>query len=175
MRKNAIIFIAVIIVVIVAVVYAIQGGKNDVQPPSSEKTIEENNQVEQEQEQIPSSEASSKETASPQAVQTPSPNSGEPSRAQTAEVKEFTVIATNFKFSINEMRVKQGDTVRITLVSEEGFHDVRVDEFSAATAQIQAGSQETIEFVVDKTGEFEYYCSIGEHRKMGMKGMLIVE
>src|SRR3989338_7431095 len=147
MRKNAIIFIAVIIVVIVAVVYAIQGGKNDVQPPSSEKTIEENNQVEQEQEQIPSSDASSKETASPQAVQTPSPNSGEPSRAQTAEVKEFTVIATNFKFSINEMRVKQGDTVRITLVSEEGFHDVRVDEFSAATAQIQAGSQETIEFV----------------------------
>ena len=174
MRKNAIIFIAVIIVVIVAVVYAIQGGKHT-NPCGicSRKTIEENNQVEQEQ--IPSSEASSKETASPQAVQTPSPNSGEPSRAQTAEVKEFTVIATNFKFSINEMRVKQGDTVRITLVSEEGFHDVRVDEFSAATAQIQAGSQETIEFVVDKTGEFEYYCSIGEHRKMGMKGMLIVE
>jgi plastocyanin len=32
-----------------------------------------------------------------------------------------------------------------------------------------------IEFVANKKGKFEYYCSVGEHRAMGMKGNLVVE
>ena len=32
-----------------------------------------------------------------------------------------------------------------------------------------------VEFTVDKTGTFEYYCSVGQHRANGMVGNLIVE
>ena len=90
-------------------------------------------------------------------------------------VKEFTVQGDNFSFSLDEMRVSQGDTVRVTFVNDEGNHDWRVDEFNAATAIIKSGEQETIEFVADQAGTFEYYCSVGQHRQLGMKGNLIVE
>lgn len=90
-------------------------------------------------------------------------------------VKEFSVTGTPFRFSLAEMKVNKGDTVRIVFKNEAGFHDWKIDEFNAATKQLKAGEQETIEFVANKTGSFEYYCSVGTHRQMGMKGKLIVE
>ena len=93
----------------------------------------------------------------------------------TTQVKEFKVSGTPFKFSVEEIRVKQGDTVRIVFTNEEGLHDWVIDEFSARTKQLKVGESETIEFVADKTGTFEYYCSVGTHRAMGMVGNLIVE
>jgi plastocyanin len=95
--------------------------------------------------------------------------------AQEGQVQEFTVEASNFKFSLNEIKVKQGDTVRINFVNTQGFHDFVLGEFNAKTQQLAAGKSETVEFVADKTGTFEYYCSVGQHRQMGMKGNLIVE
>lgn len=40
---------------------------------------------------------------------------------------------------------------------------------------IEGGQEDVIEFTPDKAGSFEYYCSVGKHREMGMKGMLTVE
>lgn len=90
-------------------------------------------------------------------------------------VKEFTIVGTaNMKFSLNEMKVKKGDKVKVTFKNEGGFHDWMLDEFSAKTKQLQAGQSETVEFVADKVGTFEYYCSVGQHRAMGMKGSFVV-
>lgn len=114
--------------------------------------------------------------SSEQTIATPIALSMEsPSPVATAGIKEFSVMASNFKFSMDEIRVKKGDTVRIIFKNEIGMHDWKIDEFSVATKVLQTGQEETIEFVADKAGEFEYYCSVGNHRAMGMKGMLIVE
>lgn len=91
------------------------------------------------------------------------------------EIKEFTISARDFEFDMAEMRVNVGDTVRITLVNEEGMHDWVIDEFDARTEILQTGEEETIEFVADTPGTFEYYCSVMSHRQMGMVGSLIVE
>lgn len=90
-------------------------------------------------------------------------------------VKEFAVSGDNFAFAPSTITVNKGDTVRIVFTNAEGFHDWKIDEFNAATNKIGAGATETIEFVADKEGSFEYYCSVGSHRAMGMKGTLIVE
>lgn len=90
-------------------------------------------------------------------------------------VKKFEVHAANFLFDVKEIRVKKGDTVKIEFYNDEGFHDWVVDEFNARTQQIAAGKTDEVTFVADKTGTFEYYCSVGKHRAMGMKGNLIVE
>lgn len=90
------------------------------------------------------------------------------------ELKEFEVDGTNFKFSLLKIEVNKGDVVRIVFTSQEGFHDWKIDEFGVATNQIQAGQQETIEFVADQAGQFEYYCSVGNHRALGMVGTLVV-
>lgn len=91
------------------------------------------------------------------------------------EVKSFILEARNFTYSQKEIRVREGDRVRITLASKQGFHDWVIDEFDAKTKQINEGSQDIVEFIADEKGTFEYYCSVGNHRQQGMGGKLIVE
>ncbi len=93
----------------------------------------------------------------------------------TSAVKSFTVNGKPFSFTPSTMTVNKGDTVKITFVNEAGTHDWVIDEFNARTKVLQGGQTETIEFVADKVGSFEYYCSVGTHRQMGMKGTLIVK
>lgn len=93
----------------------------------------------------------------------------------TAPVKEFTVEGKNFSFSLKEIKVKKGDLVKINFKNTQGFHDLVIDEFKVATKQFQAPGTEVLEFIADKVGSFEYYCSVGSHRAMGMWGTLIVE
>lgn len=89
--------------------------------------------------------------------------------------KAFTVDAFNFGYSMDEIRVSEGDVVTITLTNSDGFHDFVVDEFDAASARIQAGDTTTVTFVADQAGTYEYYCSVGNHRDQGMIGTLVVE
>ncbi len=96
-------------------------------------------------------------------------------QSSTGQTREFTVDGDNFVFEPKEIRVKRGDKVVINFRNTGGFHDLVIDEFNVRTAQIQSGSSETIEFIADKSGSFEYYCSVGSHRQMGMRGTLIVE
>ena len=90
-------------------------------------------------------------------------------------VQEFIITGQNFRYSPSELRVKQGDTVRIVFNSLDMMHDWRLDEFDATTQIIPAGQTDTIEFVASRPGTFEFYCSVGQHRQNGMVGSLIVE
>lgn len=99
----------------------------------------------------------------------------QPSIENVTQVKTFDILGKPFEFSLKEIRVKTGDTVRINFTNTQGFHDWTVDEFNAKTKQLQAGQTDTVEFTADKAGTFEYYCSVSNHRQMGMKGNLIVE
>ena len=93
----------------------------------------------------------------------------------TTQIKEFTVNGSNMKFEPNTMTVKKGDIVRITFKNVGGMHDFVIDEYNVKTKVLKAGTEEVVEFVADKTGSFEYYCSVGNHRAMGMKGTLVVQ
>src|SRR3989344_5582778 len=78
----------------------------------------------------------------------------------SATVKEFSVDASPFKFSPANITVNKGDTVKITLTNVEGTHDLKLDEFTGASTRIlKTGETQTITFVADKSGTFEYYCS----------------
>lgn len=81
----------------------------------------------------------------------------------------------NYDFSVKQIKVKKGDIVTINFVSNEGFHDWVVDEFDAATARVNEGGTTSVTFTADKVGTFQYYCSVGKHRQLGMVGYLIVE
>lgn len=87
----------------------------------------------------------------------------------------ITVEAGSFYFKPNIIKVKKGEKVTITINNRGGFHDFYIDEFNVKSKTIPGGESTTVEFTPDKTGSFEFYCSIGNHRAMGMKGTLIVE
>ncbi len=94
---------------------------------------------------------------------------------ENSKVKAFSVTSANFSYDVKEIRVKKGDTVRITLNNSEAKHDLKIDEFNVSTKLIGSGETDTIEFLADKAGQFDYYCTIPGHREAGMKGILIVE
>lgn len=81
----------------------------------------------------------------------------------------------SFYFKPNEIRVKVGDRVKITLNSVSMMHDFTIDELNVKSATAPAGQSTTVEFTADKAGTFEYYCSVGSHRAQGQIGKLIVE
>jgi len=91
------------------------------------------------------------------------------------EVKEFTIQAENYSFSPADMVVKKGDRVKIILVNVEGYHDLVLDEFGVDTGRINEGEEVSVEFIASEVGEFEYYCSVGNHRAQGMIGTLVVK
>lgn len=91
------------------------------------------------------------------------------------EVVEFTVEGSSFKFAPNVLTVQEGDTVRITFKNVGGSHDFVLNEFDARTTVISSGTQDVVEFVASKKGSFEFYCSVGDHRALGMVGTLTVE
>ncbi len=106
----------------------------------------------------------------PSSPNAPSKNTTPPVTA----VKSFTVIGSNFKFAPSEIRVKKGDTVKITFQSN-GFHDFVIDQLNVQSNQISDGQTDTVTFVASKAGTFKYYCSVEDHRQLGMVGNLIVE
>ena len=87
----------------------------------------------------------------------------------------INVEGKNFSFSPNSIKVKKGDIVTINFKSVGGFHDFVIDDFNVATKQVQTGEESSVTFIADKDGDFEFYCSVGKHREMGMVGTLVVE
>ena len=103
------------------------------------------------------------------------PATGPQPTVQAPSMKEFTITGKNYSFAPSTLAVKKGDTVKIIFKNMDGFHDWRIDEFRVGTQRIRAGQENTITFVADKTGQFEFYCSVDSHRSMGMRGTLTVE
>ena len=151
------------IAVIIAVIILLFAGLWYVNKSRSEKTeVENEGQVIQ-----PSS--------SPVLTASPSAQTNSTDSAMTESVQEFAVDGSNFKFTPSTLTVKKGLPVKITFKSIQGFHDLRIEGLNIGTKQIATGASDIVTFTPDKVGTFEYYCSIGQHRQMGMKGMLVVQ
>jgi cytochrome c oxidase subunit 2 len=87
----------------------------------------------------------------------------------SASVKEFTLNATRFQYSPETITVSKGDRVRIRINNIDALHGIRIPEFGV-------GDKEKVEFIADKTGEFDFYCTVfcgSGHNEM--KGKLVVQ
>ncbi len=107
--------------------------------------------------------------------ESPAPGESMMEEDAAARAKEFNITGQNFAFSQDTITVKKGDTVRINFTSAGGFHDWTLDGFNARTEQVNEGQSSSVIFVADRAGSFEYYCGVGSHRALGMKGTLLVE
>lgn len=84
-----------------------------------------------------------------------SKDSGNVSSDSGGEVA-ITVNASNFKFEPEEIRVKKGDKVTMTLISKQGAHGLAIPDLNVDIK----GNDGTATFTADKVGEFEIVCSI---------------
>ncbi len=89
----------------------------------------------------------------------------------TGDAKEFIILATTFKFDVKEIKVKQGDKIKITLKNKKGHHALKLEGYNK-----QVRPNRSISFIANKKGVFEYKCATycgADHKKM--IGKLIVE
>jgi cytochrome c oxidase subunit II len=101
----------------------------------------------------------------------PAASASASSPAASGTTQEFTITATNFQYDKQEIKVKKGDTVKITLKNDSGNHGFEIKDYKV---NIKGG--ETATFVADKAGTFDFNCSIqcGSGHD-NMTGQLIVE
>ncbi len=95
---------------------------------------------------------------------------------QTA-AREIVIEASEFKFSPSDVRVKKGETVKLTLKNVGKMpHDWVVEKMGGASIdKINGGQTTSITITPSQTGTFTTFCSVGNHRQQGMVGKLIVE
>ena len=90
-------------------------------------------------------------------------------------VKFFELIARNWEFVPNIIKVNLGDRVWVDVRAVDVEHGFFIPEYGI-NRQIRKNETVHVEFVADKKGEFEFKCSMycGEGH-YGMKGRLVVE
>lgn len=99
-----------------------------------------------------------------------------PNQSQkSADAKEIVISGSNYAFTPNTITVNKGQKTRIVFKNSGGMHDFKVDELNISTAVIPSGQEDFVEFTADKVGQFQFYCSVGNHRQMGMVGTITVQ
>lgn len=96
--------------------------------------------------------------------------------AMMEDTVEIAMEGVNYAFDPDNITVEAGQQVELTLTSTQGMHDFVVEGTDIATEIIQQGDSGTITFTApDEPGEYTFYCSVGNHRALGMEGTMIVE
>lgn len=114
--------------------------------------------------------------AQAQLTPTPTPQATEESPSGEREIQEVTLEAREFSYSEESITVKKGQKVRLTLVNKGRMsHDFVVEGMNVTTKLAGPGESVTSEFIMHDAGTYNFYCSVGNHRAMGMEGTLIVE
>jgi heme/copper-type cytochrome/quinol oxidase subunit 2 len=109
-------------------------------------------------------------TATPLAT----PSSMDQVESDTLLTSIIEVEGGSFYYKPNEITTKRGEEVTILLNSVDMMHDFVIDELNVKSEIAKAGSSTRVTFTPNEVGEFEFYCSVGNHRAMGMVGTLIV-
>jgi cytochrome c oxidase subunit 2 len=90
-------------------------------------------------------------------------------------VREIKMTAKKYEFNPSEIRVKQGERIRLIIVSLDRTHGIKIKPYGIKR-EIEEGGQTVVEFTADKPGTFQFkcakWCGFGHGR---MRGTLIVE
>lgn len=90
-------------------------------------------------------------------------------------VQTVTMEAGSFYYKPNVINAKVGEKIKLVMTSKDMMHNFNIDELAVKLPITKAGETNTVEFTARKAGTFEFYCSVGQHRKNGQVGTLIVE
>lgn len=105
---------------------------------------------------------------------------GQPSGEDSTDSDQISLVMDNYSYSRSTIEAKPGETITINLVNRHGEHDFVIDELNVDSGILDANESKIVTFTVPANAQpgdsYDYYCSVGDHRAMGMFGTLrIVE
>ena len=90
-------------------------------------------------------------------------------------VREIRMTARKYRFDPQEIRVREGERVRLLITALDRKHGIRIKEFGIKTV-LEKDKETVVEFVAERAGEYKFKCSVRCGWRHGsMKGKLIVE
>lgn len=96
------------------------------------------------------------------------------SALEQGQVREFTVVGSQFAFSPSRLEVQKDDLVKVTFTARDMAHSFTVDEYRIAK-RAGAGQSVVFEFRADRAGTVTFYCNLSQdERCRNMKGQLSV-
>lgn len=106
---------------------------------------------------------------SPTTAQTQAPSSSVP-------VQKITIEGNEFAFTPSTVTLKKGQPAEITFKNTGKFpHNLAIAGLGVKSNTIMPGQQDIITFTPDKTGSFDFLCTVPGHADKGMKGTLTVQ
>ena len=94
---------------------------------------------------------------------------------QAPPVHEIKMTAKKYEFNPEEIRVKQGERVRLLITATDRKHGFQIEALGIKT-ELPSGKETAVEFTAPKPGAYEFKCSVRCGWRHGsMKGRLIVE
>lgn len=98
------------------------------------------------------------------------------STEQKVTSKEIEIIANEYSFTPSFLDLEKGEKVSITFKNlGSSPHSLFIDGYNISTKNILPGNSANLSFIADKTGTFDFYCSVGNHKDLGMTGILEVK
>ena len=78
---------------------------------------------------------------------------------ETPSEIQIEITAKQWEFIPNTIEANKGDKVILKIISEDVTHGFKISEYDI-NENIEPGEETTIEFIADKTGEFNFYCNV---------------
>ncbi len=79
-------------------------------------------------------------------------------------------------FSPSEIRVRQGEQVRLRVIGDDVVHGFAIPELGVLVQEIKPGEETIVEFTADRPGRFRFMCTVicsPQHARM--TGEVVVE
>lgn len=112
----------------------------------------------------------------PKATPSPATKNEENSQGKAEEAKEIIVQGNEYSFLPLKIILNKGEAVRLVFRNTgTSPHNLTINELGIETKTIGPGKSDEIEFTPEKEGTFDFYCSFGNHKSLGMEGTLEVK
>lgn len=90
-------------------------------------------------------------------------------------VRQIKVSAKKYEYSPEEIRVKQGERVRLLITATDRKHGFEIKELGIKT-ELEKGKETVVEFTIGKPGTYQIKCSVRcGFGHGGMRAQLVVE
>lgn len=101
------------------------------------------------------------------------PTAATPVSSVPTSAREISIEGNEYNFSPSSIDLKTGETVKVTFKNTGKLpHNLTIAELGVATKTVGGGREDTITITASTAGSYKFFCSVGNHRQLGMEGTL---